>query len=112
MNDEADAMSKMQSEYAVESAKLDASKAEVLSKVDGEKNRITVEVTEGNLQQVKASINAHQVGNEADLSRLNQRLDKAQRDLDTATSYLGLMQLRAPTDGVAIVDRKSVVEGK
>ena len=103
MNDEADAMSKMQSEYAVESAKLDASKAEVLSKVDGEKNRITVEVTEGNLQQVKASINAHQVGNEADLSRLNQRLDKAQRDLDTATSYLGLMQLRAPTDGVAIV---------
>ena len=103
MNDEADAMSKMQSEYGVESAKLDASKAEVLSKVDGEKNRITVEVAEGNLQQVKASINAHQVGNEADLSRLNQRLDKAQRDLDTATSYLGLMQLRAPTDGVAIV---------
>jgi RND family efflux transporter MFP subunit len=103
MNDEADAMSKMQSEYGVESAKLDASKAEVLSKVDGEKNRITVEVAEGNLQQVKASINAHQVGNEADLSRLSQRLDKAQRDLDTATSYLGLMQLRAPTDGVAIV---------
>jgi HlyD family secretion protein len=103
MNDEADAMSKMQSEYSVESAKLDASKAEVLSKVDGEKNRITVEVAEGNLQQVKASINAHQVGNEADLVRLNQRLDKAQRDLDTATSYLGLMQLRAPTDGVAIV---------
>ena len=103
MNDEADAMSKMQSEYGVESAKLDASKAEVLSKVDGEKNRISVEVAEGNLQQVKASINAHQVGNEADLSRLNQRLDKAQRDLDTATSYLGLMQLRAPTDGVAIV---------
>jgi RND family efflux transporter MFP subunit len=103
MNDEADAMSKMQSEYSVETAKLDASKAEVLSKVDGEKNRIQVEVAEGNLQQVKASINAHQVGNEADLSRLNQRLDKDQRDLDTATSYLGLMQLRAPTDGVAIV---------
>jgi RND family efflux transporter MFP subunit len=87
----------------VESAKLDASKAEVLSKIQGEKNRIAVGVAEGSLQQVKATINAHQVGNDADLSRNDQRLDKGQRDLDTATSYLDMMRLRAPSDGVAIV---------
>ena len=70
MNDEQDAMSKMSSEYSLERAKLDASKAEVLSAIEGEKNRIQVGVTEGALQQVKAGINAHQVGNEADLGRL------------------------------------------
>jgi RND family efflux transporter MFP subunit len=96
-------MSKMQSEYDVERAKLDASKAEVLSAVEGEKNRIQVQVKEGSLQQVKASINAHQIGNDADLNRQTQNKDKAVRDLATATGYLSMMQLRAPTDGVVIV---------
>lgn len=103
MNDEQDAMSKMTAEYALERAKLDASKAEVLSAIEGEKNRIAVGVTEGALQQVKASINAHQVGNEADLARVGQSRDKTIRDLDTAKKYLSLMQLRAPTDGVVNV---------
>ncbi len=103
MNGEQDAMLKMQSEYALERAKLDASKAEVLSAIEGEKNRIQVGVTEGQLQQVKAAINAHEVGNEADLGRIGQRKDKAQRDLATAQRYLSLMQLRAPADGVVNV---------
>src|SRR3954447_23635932 len=103
MNDEQDAMTKMTAEYALERAKLDASKAEVLSAIEGEKNRIQVGVSEGSLQQVKAQINAHVVGNEADLGRIGQRKDKAVRDLATAQKYLGLMQLRASTDGVVNV---------
>ncbi len=71
IDDEADSMSKMSSEYDLERSKLDASKAEVLSAIEGEKNRIQVGVSEGSLQTVKASINAHQVGQEADLGRLN-----------------------------------------
>src|ERR1019366_7424874 len=55
----ADILSKIQAEYGVESSKLDASKAEVLSKVDGEKNRIAVGVGEGGLQQGKATTSAH-----------------------------------------------------
>ena len=103
MNDEQDAMTKMTSEYSLERAKLDASKAEVLSAIEGEKNRIQVGVTEGALQQVKAQINAHVVGQEADLGRVGQQKDKAVRDLATAQRYLSLMQLRAPTDGVVNV---------
>jgi HlyD family secretion protein len=103
MDDEADAMSKMASEYDLERAKLDASKAEVLSAIDGEKNRIQVGVSEGSLQTVNASINAHQVGHKADLSRLNQREDKAIRDMKLAQSYLGMMQLKAPNDGIVNV---------
>jgi HlyD family secretion protein len=103
MNDEQDAMTKMQAEYALERAKLDASKAEVLSAIEGEKNRIQVGVTEGALQQVKAAINAHVVGNEADLGRIGQRKDKATRDLATAQRYLSLTRLTAPTDGVVNV---------
>ncbi len=103
IDDEADSMNKMSSEYDLERSKLDASKAEVLSAIEGEKNRIQVGVSEGSLQTVKASINAHQVGHEADLSRLNQRKDKAVRDLNTAQGYLGMMQLKAPIDGIVNV---------
>ena len=103
ISNDSDALSKMQGEYGVESSKLDASKAEVLDAIDGEKYRITVGVQEGSLQQVKANIDAHQVGNQADIFRLTQQEDKAARDLDTATSYLSMMQLRAPTDGVVNV---------
>jgi RND family efflux transporter MFP subunit len=103
MNGEADSMSKMQAEYGVESARLDASKAEVLSVVDGAKNRIQVGVVEGSLQQVKSTINAHQVGNESDLARAEQRRKKAVADLNLTISYLPQMQLRAPTDGIVNV---------
>jgi len=103
MDDEADSMTKMSSEYDLERAKLDASKAEVLSAIDGEKNRIQVGVSEGALQQVKASINAHQVGHQADLVRLGQRKDKATKDLTLAQGYLGMMKLTAPTDGLVNV---------
>lgn len=100
MDDEADTMSKMTSEYHLEASKLDASKAEVLSQIDGQKNRIQVGVSEGSLQQVKATMSAHEVGHEADLNRLGQRKLKVARDLKTAKDYLAMMQLRAPSDGL------------
>jgi RND family efflux transporter MFP subunit len=97
---EADAMNLMASQYDVERSKLDASKAEVLSAIEGEKNRIQVGVSEGALATIKASLAAHKAGQEADLSRLNQRKDKAVRDLALAEVYLKLMVLRAPHDGI------------
>ena len=103
IDDEQDAMSKMTSEYDLERSKLDASKAEVLSAIEGEKNRIVVGVSEGTLQQVKATINAHQVGHRADLSRLGQRRDNAVKNLKLAQTYLTMMQLRAQTDGIVNV---------
>ena len=100
MDDEADSMNRMASTYDVERAKLDASKAEVLSKIDGEKNRITVTVTEGQLSRLDAIINAHQAGHKADLTRLGQNKDKAIRDLTQVQDYLTKMEIRAPSDGM------------
>ncbi len=100
IDNEADAMNLMAGQYDLERAKLDASKAEVLSAIEGEKNRIQVGVSEGSLSTVKASLAAHKAGQDADLSRLNQRKDKAVRDLATAQGYVKLMQLRAPNDGI------------
>jgi RND family efflux transporter MFP subunit len=93
-------MNRMAAQYDVERARLDASKAEVLSKIDGEKNRITVTVTEGALSRLDAIIGAHQAGHVADLTRLNQNKDKAVRDLNQVQDYLTKMEVRAPVDGM------------
>jgi len=100
MSEEADSMDKIDSEFALERSKLDASKAEVLSAIDGEKARINVGVTEGSLQRVKSVIRAHEVGYEADMNRLTQNREKVYRDLKTTQGYLQMMQLKAPVSGV------------
>lgn len=100
MTDETDAMSLMQSEYDVTRAQLEASKAEILSDIEGAKNRINVGIAEGSLDQVKTVINAHDVTQQADLQRLQNRVDKANRDLDRAKGYLSKMVIYAPNDGI------------
>ncbi|MCC6588410.1 MAG: efflux RND transporter periplasmic adaptor subunit [Bryobacterales bacterium] len=100
---EMDGMNKMTSEYNVERAKLEASKAEVVSEIEGAKSRIDVGVTQGELNQVKTTIDAHQISQEADLTRLEQKKDKTVRDLERAKSYLSKMVIRAPISGIVNV---------
>lgn len=100
MTNETDAMSLMQSEYDVTRAQLEASKAEILSDIEGAKNRINVGIAEGSLDQVKTVINAHDVTQQADLQRLQNRIDKANRDLNRAKGYLSKMVIYAPNDGI------------
>jgi len=103
ITNEADAMSLMSSEYNLERAKLEASKAEILSEIDGAKNRIDVGVSEGELSQVKTTINSRKISQQADLDRLAQKKDKTVRDVDLAKSYLSRMVIRAPNDGIVNV---------
>jgi HlyD family secretion protein len=103
ITNEMDGMNQMTSEYNVERAKLEASKAEVISEIEGAKNRIDVGISKGELDQVKTSILSHQVAQSADLERLEQRKDKYKRDMDRTQGYLRSMVLRAPIDGVVSV---------
>lgn len=98
--DETDAMNLMQSEYDVTRAQLEASKAEILSEIEGAKNRIQVGIAEGDLGQVHTAVKAHKVTQDADLQRLSNRKDKAVRDMDRSRSYLSQMVIRAPNDGI------------
>src|SRR5204862_5693730 len=97
---EADAMNLMSSEYNVQRSKLEASKAEILSEIDGAKNRIDVGVAEGALNQIKTTIKSRAVSQEADLEPLNQTKDDTVRDTQLAKTYLSMMAIKAPIDGI------------
>jgi HlyD family secretion protein len=100
MTNESDGMNQMTAEYNVERAKLEASKAEVISEIEGAKNRIDVGISEGELGEVKTTIVSHKVSQNADLDRLGQRKGKIGRDVDRAKLYLSKMVMRAPIDGI------------
>ncbi len=100
ITDEMDGMNLMTAEYNLERSKLEASKAEILSEIEGAKNRIDVGISEGELGQVKTTIKAHDVTQQADLDRVQQRKDKAVRDMDRAKGYLEKMLIRSPNDGI------------
>ena len=97
---EGDAMNLMSSEYNVERSKLEASKAEILSEIDGAKNRIDVGVAEGSLNQIKTTITSRNVSQEArNMERLNQMKDKTVRDTALAKGYLSMMLIKARLTG-------------
>lgn len=98
--DEMDGMNKMTAEYNHERAKLEASKAEVVSEIEGAKSRIDVDIAKGELGQVHQTIDTHKATQNADLERLDQNKDKAVRDVNRAQGYLKNMVLRAPSEGI------------
>ena len=103
IDNEADAMNLMTAQYNVQRAKLEASKAEIVSEIEGAKNRIQVGVSEGEQKQVETSIDARKVSHAADLERLDQKKDKTLRDVQQAKGYLSKMVILAPIDGIVNV---------
>ena len=100
MTNESDAMSMMTATYNVQRADLEASKAEILSEIEGAKNRIGVGIAKGELTQLQAVVNSHTVSQEADLARLDNQRRKTVRDMDRAQGYLTKLEIRAPIDGI------------
>ncbi len=100
ITDQQDEMNLMTAGYNLNRAKLDASKAEVISAIEGAKYQIDVGLSEGELKQVKTTVRSHDVAQEADLERLQEKKNKTIRDLNRAKGYLSKMVIRAPNDGI------------
>ncbi|MBM3737313.1 MAG: HlyD family efflux transporter periplasmic adaptor subunit [Acidobacteria bacterium] len=100
ITNEMDAMQLMTYTYNVERAKLEASKASVISEIEGEKAKIDVGVAEGQLGLQNTTIGAHKVTQSADIDRLNQKKDKTVRDMNRAKGYLDKMAIYAPISGI------------
>ncbi len=109
--DERNEMEVMTATYNLERAGLEASKQEILSEIEGLKNRIDVGVAEGEKGKAETNANATNISQEADMSRLRERLDKAIRDRDLSKTYLGSMELRSPVDGIVSIMNNNRAQG-
>jgi len=99
---EQDALDLANSRYNVEKAKLEASKQEIVSALQGEENKIDLSLAEEDLKVKQAGERLHAASDAAKIASATRNRDHAQADVDLTKKRLSQMDLTAPLSGVII----------
>jgi HlyD family secretion protein len=86
--------------YDAEKAGLDASQAEILSAIDGEEKKLTLADAEQKYKQLQEKLEADRANAKANIVSLQEKQEKAQRDVQQYEDALSRLTLRAPADGM------------
>ena len=97
---EQDKTAALKARYDVESAKLEASKQEIVSKIEGEEARLKLLDSEQALREAEAKEKSDKVLNDAAVESKVQASQKAKFDVQRAEHALAQMTLRAPSAGM------------
>jgi multidrug efflux pump subunit AcrA (membrane-fusion protein) len=89
-------------QYAVEKARLEVSKQEIVSKLQGEESKIDLDLAEQDLKVKKAAVDLHAASDKAKTASLTRLRDQAQFDVDLVNHRLSQMEIKAPLDGVIV----------
>src|SRR5439155_13295090 len=100
MKEEQDTTDMMKARYEVEAAKLDASKEEILSKIDGQEAKLKLADAVQALTQKVTQLKSDKAGDAADLEGKQQKRDKALYEVKRTERNLAVLTLRAPSDGL------------
>ncbi len=103
LKEEQDLTDVMKARFDVESAKLDASKQEILSKIDGEEALLKLADAEQRLKEAEAKLRADKTSDVADVAGKLQKHDEAEFSVRQTQRALSVLELKAPTDGVVTV---------
>ena len=90
------------SKYDVEKAKMEASKAEIVSKLEGEASRIDLGLSEQKLRVQEATVDLHATSDKAKIASLTRQRDQAQAEVDLTNHRLAQMELKSPLSGVVM----------
>ncbi len=94
---------KINAEFDVERARLDASQGDVVSAIEREKFRLSLQKAERRLHDIEEKIVSDRIGAEADLAGLMGKRDKANLDLEQAQKNQAALTLAAPVDGIIML---------
>ena len=97
--EEEDKTAVLKARYAVETAKLEASKQEIVSKIEGEEAKLKLADAEQSLREAETKQKSDQTLNKATIESKEQASKKAQYDVQRAERALGQMTQRAPSAG-------------
>ncbi|HEV3277045.1 MAG TPA: efflux RND transporter periplasmic adaptor subunit [Terriglobia bacterium] len=89
--------------FDVDSAKLDASKGEIVSKIEGDEAKLAVTDSQSKLDQATQKVKSDVAGAAADIEGKKQKYDKALFDVRLAEHRIAALTLRSPLDGVVTV---------
>jgi HlyD family secretion protein len=104
IKEEQDLTDETKARYDVESAKLDASKQEILSKIDGEEAQLKLADNQQKLKEAEAKSKADQASDAADIQSKQQAHDKAVYQVEQTERSLNVLILKAPINGICTLD--------
>jgi HlyD family secretion protein len=99
LTEEEDTTALMKARYDVESAKLDASKSEIVSKIDGAEAELKVQDAEQSLRQAEEKLKSDQAKNKVTIDGYRNASAKARFDQERAERALNSMAVKAPSAG-------------
>ncbi len=98
--EEADLTLLQKAKYDVERAKLDASQAEILSVIDGQEKRLTLADAEQAAKQAQQKVDSDRMSSKADIANIDQKRQKALRDVQHYEDAISRLTINAPEDGM------------
>jgi HlyD family secretion protein len=97
--EEEDKTAVLKARYEVEAAKLEASKQEIVSHIEGEEAKLKLADAEQKLREAETKQKSDKSLNQATIESTEQASKKAKFDVERAERSLARMTLRAPSDG-------------
>ena len=99
----ADDSTMKQAESALERAKLEMLKNEMLPKIEAEKNKLALEEADAHLKQLQETYDLKRRAAEADIRVLEIRRDRADTAMRQASSNAERMLIKSPIEGIAVI---------
>ncbi len=99
LTEEEDTTAVMKAKYDLEVAKLDASKSEIVSQIEGAEARLKVADAQQSVRQAEEKLKSDRAKNETTIEGHHNASTKAKFDQDRATRALASMVLKAPSSG-------------
>lgn len=88
--------------FTVEKARLEASKQDIVSRIQGEESKIDLGVAEQKLKVEEATIDLHKASNASKIASATRLRDKAQADVNLMKSRIAQMEIKAPITGFLV----------
>jgi len=92
----------LDSQYTVERARLEASKTEIVSRLQGEESRIDLGVAEQKMKVEEATVALHAASDKSRIASLTRLREQAQADVDLTKSRIAQMEIKAPIAGFVV----------
>ncbi len=88
--------------FTVERARLEASKQEIVSRLQGEASKIDYGVARQRLKVQEATVDLHATSDRSRLASLTRLREQAQSDVDITKARIAQMELKAPISGFLV----------
>ena len=88
--------------FSVERARLEASKQDIVSRLQGEISKIDYGVSQQKLKVQEATVDLHATSDRSKIASLTRQRDQAQADVDITKARIAQMELKSPISGFLI----------